>query len=442
VPDLANTVIGGRYRLERRLGAGGMGEVWAATDTRLGRPVALKILRSSLAADPKVRLRFESEARSAARLHHPNVVAVFDAGTDAGDVEAAQLWLVMERLPGRTLADAMAHGPLSPTEVRSVAADVLSGLSAAHAAKLVHRDVKPSNLLRAADGTWKIADFGIAKPLDDAVDLTATDATIGTPSYLSPEQLEGRPATPASDLWAVGVVLYEALAGRKPFVGDTPFAVAHAVRSGEPQSIAALRPDVDLALSSAITAALAKDPGQRPRDAASMAAMLRGVADPAAAGPATTRIPAATTPTALPPPTPPATVLPPMFAPVQEASPTSGRRLLGWITAGVIVLAAAVLIALLATDSFSNGRSPGATTTTTTTTAPSSSTTARTSPSTTSPGTTTTPASTTTATTNTTTPTSVSTTLPPTSSPTTSATTATSSPRTTNPKTTAPTTKP
>lgn len=440
MPDLANTLIGGRYRLERRLGAGGMGEVWSATDTRLARPVALKILRSSLAADPAVRLRFESEARSAARLHHPNVVAVFDAGTDAGDGETAQLWLVMERLPGPTLADSMARGPLAPAEVRAVATDVLAGLSAAHEAQLVHRDIKPSNLLQAADGSWKIADFGIAKPLDSAVDLTATGATIGTPSYLSPEQLEGRAATPASDLWAVGVVLYEALAGRKPFVGDTPFAVAHSVRSGEPAPIVTLRPDVDPALSSTITEALAKDPDRRPRDAGTMAAMLSGLDAVTTVGPAAT--PVATTSAGRG-----VTTVTPVVAPAgQVVEPERGRRLLGWITGAVIVLVAAVLIALAVTGTFGRGPSQDKPTTTTgplttagSTSAPTTSpgtTSPTTAAATTSPPTTPTSApSTTAATTSSTTTSSSSTTSTSTTSTSTSTTTSTTS-------TTAPTTAP
>ncbi len=410
-----------------------MGEVWSATDTRLDRQVAIKVLRSGLAADPAVRLRFESEARSAARLHHRNVVAVFDAGSDAGDTETAQLWLVMERLPGPTLADSMARGPLSPTEVRAVATDVLAGLSAAHEARLAHRDIKPSNLLQAGDGSWKIADFGIAKPLDSALDLTATGATIGTPSYLSPEQLEGRAATPASDLWAVGVVLYEALAGSKPFVGDTPFAVAHAIRSGEPAAIATLRPDVDPALSSAIAAALSKEPARRPHDAAAMASMLQGAAATTAAGPATS--PEAAT-----------EVVPTTLDPPPVAPSGSSRPLLGWITGAVIVLAAIAVIVLAATGWFSSGPSRKDPSTTTTTTDGSSttarSTTASTAASTTSTATTpptTVPTSAPPTTTLTTAPTTA---APPTSSVTTASTSSTTSTSTSTTTTTTTTTSP
>ncbi len=425
MPDLANTLIGGRYRLERHLGAGGMGEVWAATDTRLDRPVALKILRSGSTAEPGVRLRFESEARSAARLHHPNVVAVFDAGVDADD--GAQLWLVMERLPGLTLVDRMARGQLSPTEARAVAIDVLNGLAAAHRAMLVHRDIKPSNLLQAADGTWKVADFGIAKPLDAAIDLTATGATIGTPSYLSPEQLEGRPATPASDLWAVGVVLYEALAGRKPFNGETPFAIAHAVRTADPEPIAAIRPDVDLVLSTTISSALAKDPDKRPRDASTMAAMLRAPATSAEFGAPGQEA------TVAPVGVPPTTVFSPARSPGPAVDKAAGRRRsLGWIAASAVVLAA-LLIAAVAIAS-RNDDSPGKlpTTTTPSTTAANTTATPRSQPGTTAPATfgSTTPSSSTTAST---------TSAPSTTSSTTTTSTTTS---TTAPGTTSTTTKP
>jgi len=331
VSDLAGTVIARRYRLERLLGAGGMGEVWAAVDARLDRAVAVKILRSGPATDAGVRQRFESEARSAARLHHHNVVAIFDAGADAGDGESGRLWLVMERLPGHTLADRLTEGPMTSVEIRALADDVLAGLAAAHHARLVHRDIKPANLLRTADGTWKIADFGIAKPLDTPADLTMTGITIGTPSYLSPEQLEGRPATTASDVWAVGVVLYEALAGRKPFAGDTPFAVAHAARTVEPDPIAALRPDIDPALGAAITAALAKVPGDRPRDATAMAGML-----------ATPPVQVGTV--SGPPPSGKTIGAPTSARAVRPARATGGRsRLLLRVAAGLLLFAALVV---------------------------------------------------------------------------------------------------
>ncbi|MGH9072835.1 MAG: serine/threonine-protein kinase, partial [Acidimicrobiales bacterium] len=236
-------VLAGRYRLGRRLGRGGMADVYDAVDVRLGRPVAVKVLRAELAADAGFRARFEAEARSAARLAHPHVVAVHDTGED-GD----HPWIVMERLPGRTLADDISSGPLDEEAAREVALQVLDALGSAHAAGLVHRDVKPANILWADGGGVKVADFGIAKgaePPGGSGDLTATNLLLGTPAYLAPERIDGSPATARSDLWSVGVVLYEALSGVKPFEGGTPLAVAVAIRHGERVPLADRRPGVD-----------------------------------------------------------------------------------------------------------------------------------------------------------------------------------------------------
>ncbi|MDP9442205.1 MAG: protein kinase, partial [Actinomycetota bacterium] len=202
----ADTLLAGRYRLGSLLGRGGMAEVYDAFDERLDRWVAVKVLRPEMAAQEGVRTRFEGEARSAARLAHPNVVAIYDTGEE-GDTP----FIVMERLPGETLADRMAAGPVDTHWLLRVAGDVLLALGAAHAAGIVHRDVKPGNILIAADGCAKVADFGIAKSLEVAAgaDLTNTNQLVGTPAYLAPERLNGQPATPQSDLYAVGVVLYE-----------------------------------------------------------------------------------------------------------------------------------------------------------------------------------------------------------------------------------------
>ncbi|HVM04705.1 MAG TPA: serine/threonine-protein kinase [Acidimicrobiales bacterium] len=273
-------LLGGRYRLGPRLGRGGMAEVYEGHDERLDRAVAVKVLRPEMAADTGVRERFEAEARSAARLSHPNVVAVFDTGEDEGTP-----YLVMERLPGETLADRMAAGPVDQAWLRRVAGDVLGALGAAHAAGLVHRDVKPGNILLAADGSAKVADFGIAKSLELAGDLTGTGLLVGTPAYLAPERLEGRPATERSDLYALGVVLYEALAGTKPFVADTPVAMAQAVLHDVPPRLVDLRPDVEPDLAAAAERSMARDPSSRPASAREMARLLAGD-DPAGDDPA------------------------------------------------------------------------------------------------------------------------------------------------------------
>jgi non-specific serine/threonine protein kinase/serine/threonine-protein kinase len=264
-------VVGDRYRLGERLGRGGMADVYAGYDLRLERDVAVKLLRPEVALrQPEVRTRFEGEARTAARLAHPNVVEVFDTGEEDG-----QPYIVMERMPGETLADRIASGPVDLEWLRRVAGDVLGALGAAHAAGMVHRDVKPGNILIAEDGRAKVADFGIAKSLDGTgPDLTATNLLIGTPAYLAPEQLTGEPATPRSDLYALGVVLYEAAAGQKPFQAPTPIALALAVQDGKVEPLAQLRPDVNGSLAATIERAMAPDPDRRFGSAVEMAGGL------------------------------------------------------------------------------------------------------------------------------------------------------------------------
>lgn len=264
-------VLAGRYRLGGLLGRGGMAEVYEGVDERLGRPVAVKLLRSGLGRRPELRDRFESEARSAARLSHPNVVAVYDTGEDDGTP-----FLVMERLPGETLAERMAAGPVDPAWITGVAGDVLGALGAAHAAGVLHRDVKPGNILIGADGCAKVADFGIAKTAEEATDgdTTATGTLLGTPAYLAPERIDGQPATPASDLYSLGVVLYEALAGRKPFDGDTPVAVAHNVRHAEVPPLASLRGNLGPALVAVVERAMEREPAARFGSAREMAEAL------------------------------------------------------------------------------------------------------------------------------------------------------------------------
>jgi serine/threonine protein kinase len=259
------TTVAERYELGSMLGRGGMGEVRAATDIRLHREVAVKLLRADLAEIDEVRARFEGEARAAASLVHPNVVAVFDAGEDHGAP-----FIVMERLPGRTLADELAERALSTEEVYDVAYSVLGALGAAHRSGIVHRDVKPGNVLRATDGTWKVADFGIAKSAEAAGDITVTGVMIGTPAYVAPERIDGKPATPASDLYATGVVLYEALAGRKPFVAETSIALAVRVRAGHAPPLHKVAPGVDPTLERVVERAMATDPGRRFASAAEM----------------------------------------------------------------------------------------------------------------------------------------------------------------------------
>ncbi|HVE47782.1 MAG TPA: protein kinase [Acidimicrobiales bacterium] len=268
-------VLNDRYRLGPLLGRGGMAEVYQAHDELLDRPVAVKMLRPDMAADAEVRTRFGVEARSAARLHHPNAVSVFDTGEDAGDP-----YLVMELLPGESLADRMARGPVDPEWLRGVAGDVLAALGAAHDVGLVHRDVKPANVLLTAEGQAKVADFGIAKSSEMlGGDPTSTGLLLGTPAYLAPERIQGEPATPQSDLYSLGVVLYEALAGVKPFVGDTALAVATAIATSPTPSLEPVGPGLDPQMVTAVERAMARDPSRRPATAAEMAADL-GLAAP------------------------------------------------------------------------------------------------------------------------------------------------------------------
>lgn len=277
-------LLAGRYRLGGLLGSGGMADVYEGTDERLGRQVAVKLLRPEMAVRADVRQRFEAEARSAASLSHPNVVAVFDSGED-GEIP----FLVMEKLPGETLGDRMRDGPVDVEWMLRVAGDVLGALAAAHASGMVHRDVKPGNILIAADGRAKVADFGIAKSLEvaAAADLTGTNQIVGTPAYVAPERILGQPATVQADLYAVGVLVYEALAGQKPFAGDTPVATAYAIQHVTPPSLSEVRPELPARVVEAVERAMARNPEDRFASATVMAAALGvvgGAAGPAAPG--------------------------------------------------------------------------------------------------------------------------------------------------------------
>ena len=263
--------IGGRYRLGERLGHGGMGEVFAAHDLRLDREVALKLLRADLAEQDGMRERVVAEARLAARLTHPHVVGVLDTGEQDG-----RPFVVMERLSGRTLRDELAGGPMPPERVRDVGLQVLRALAAAHELGIVHRDVKPGNILDAGVGTWKVADFGIAKWVHADETLTGTGELLGSPSYLAPERIDGHQAGPASDLYAVGVLLYEALSGRKPFEGDDPFALAAAIRDGRFDPLTASHAEADPAIATVIERAMRRDPAERYESAEAMATALLG----------------------------------------------------------------------------------------------------------------------------------------------------------------------
>jgi serine/threonine protein kinase len=266
--------LAGRYELGESLGVGGMGEVRAAHDTVLNRQVAIKILRIDLSSLERMRARFEAEARAAAKISHPNVVSIYDVGTD-GELS----FIVMEKLPGRHLGDEIADGPLEPARVIQIAQEVLAALQAAHRVGVIHRDIKPGNILLAEDGSVKVTDFGIAKVAD--LNLTRTGELFGTLCYMAPELLEGIAATPKSDLYAAGVVLYEALTGEKPFDADTPAAILLAIHRGRWTPLGKRLPELDPGFAGAIDRSMSADPSRRYNSAQEMAAALGKASVPA-----------------------------------------------------------------------------------------------------------------------------------------------------------------
>jgi serine/threonine protein kinase len=263
---MSDTLIAGRYRLEELLGRSGMSEVWAATDSELGRRVALKLLAPN--ADTA---RFEREARAVAALAHPNVNQLYDYGEEDG-----RPFMVLEYLPGGTLEDRLraSGGPLPDAETEAIAADVARGLAHAHSRGVVHRDLKPTNVLFDEEGRAKLADFGIARLMVGEGTLTEAGTVLGTAAYLSPEQAMGAPASTASDVYSFGVILFRMLTGRLPFESDDPLELVALHRDVEAPRIASIRPDAPSALEAAATVSLAKHPAERPGDGAALLAAL------------------------------------------------------------------------------------------------------------------------------------------------------------------------
>lgn len=294
---MSGITFGGRYKLGSRIAIGGMGEVWEATDQIIGRTVAIKILKDEYLGDPGFLERFRAEARHAALVNHEGIANVYDYGEDDGSA-----FLVMELVPGEALSAILERERILSTDrVLDIIAQTATALHAAHAVGLVHRDIKPGNLLITPDGRVKITDFGIAR-IADQVPLTATGQVMGTVQYLSPEQASGHPASPSTDIYSLGIVAYEALAGRRPFTGESQVAIAMAQIN---ETAPALPATASESVSNLVFACIAKNPADRPASAAQLAraaqALRRG--DVAAAAlsvpavlsagqPATTLLPA------------------------------------------------------------------------------------------------------------------------------------------------------
>ena len=377
--------VGGRYELTSRIAGGGMGEVWAARDDVLGRDVAVKVLRGEHADDPAFLARFRTEARHAASLSHPNIASVYDYG----EVDGVS-YLVMELVPGEPLSARLTRdGALAPAVAVPLLQQAATALQAAHAVGLVHRDVKPANLLITPQQQVKITDFGIAR-LGGDDPVTRTGEVMGTAQYLSPEQAMGQPATSASDVYSLGVVGYEMLAGRRPFEAESPVAIAMAHVSREPDPLPATVP---APLAAVVLAALAKAPADRPANAADFADAL-GRALRGDQGAATTQLIAAPVDrTQVLPVIPPAATTAPAAPPTREQPRRQGSSalLLGLLVllaggAAVWALAQSAGTSATAPTPARTSARPSATPSATRSTTPPATTTAPTTPTTPPPG--------------------------------------------------------
>ncbi|PPG58865.1 serine/threonine protein kinase [Rathayibacter sp. AY1C7] len=376
--------FGGRYELQSRIAIGGMGEVWQATDLVIGRTIAIKILKDEYLGDPGFLERFRAEARHAALVNHEGIANVYDYGEEDGSA-----YLVMELVPGEALSTVLERERvLSTDKVLDIVAQTALALHAAHAAGLVHRDVKPGNLLITPDGRVKITDFGIAR-IADQVPLTATGQVMGTVQYLSPEQASGQPASPATDIYSLGIVAYECLAGRRPFTGESQVAIAMAQINDTPPELPVT---VAEPVRNLVYSCIAKKPADRPATAAHLARAaqalrsgdVRGaaLAVPAVlsdlpATQATTVLPsnqgATRATTVLPSGAPAAAAAPfvPIEEPLEAAEEPRRRSPWTWPLIALIVILAVVIAGTIFALTTGGSSDPAASPTATTSTAPS-----------------------------------------------------------------------
>ena len=347
----------GPYQIVEELGRGGMAIVYKAFQPSLGRYVALKVLPEYFQHDPEFIARFQREARAAAQLNHPNIVVIYDVGEQAGIH-----YIAMEYLEGGSLRERIASGPLTAERAASVVEQVGSALDYAHRRGLVHRDVKPANILFTADDRPKVTDFGIARA-SDSTRLTRTGVLIGTPEYMSPEQAQGSQIDHRSDLYALGAILYEMLTGRVPFKADTPHATLYAVIYQPPPPPRQIRPDLSPAVEAVLLKGLAKRPEDRYQTGADLAVAMRGAATAPSAAAVMARSPMAVKPEVAAAPVTPAFAsrqTPAISAPTpgqpqaalhvpSVAAPAAERRSpAAWIVAGAIVVVVVVLVILVA----------------------------------------------------------------------------------------------
>lgn len=268
---MEDMVFGRRYRVTERIGSGGMAEVYKAQDEVLGRTVAVKVLHARYAAEPNFVARFRQEAQAAANLQHPNIVNIYDWGR-----EGETYYIVMEFVKGTDLKTIIEQqGPIDPMKAAEIAVQVCSALAEAHGYDVIHRDIKPHNIVITPDGTVKVMDFGIARAGNST--MTQTGSVLGTAQYISPEQAQGRPLGPASDLYSLGITLYELVTGRLPFDADTPVAVALKQVNEQPVPVRQVKPSVPASLEAVIMRTLSKDPSERYISAKEMRADLKRV---------------------------------------------------------------------------------------------------------------------------------------------------------------------